>query len=105
VTSSLHNAPEQLVVPLEIPSGTGQKMSARVGYTRISTVAQTLDQQDAALEAAGVSNIFADTMSGARDDRPGLAALIEYVRSGDTVGDVNLNWPQADGALNPPFPR
>ena len=24
-------------------------------------------------------------MSGARDDRPGLAALMEYVREGDTV--------------------
>ena len=24
-------------------------------------------------------------MSGARDDRPGLAALMEYVRQGDTV--------------------
>jgi hypothetical protein len=48
-------------------------------------VAQTLDQQTVALEAAGVSQIFADTMSGARDDRPGLAALLDYVREGDTV--------------------
>ncbi|MGO9381167.1 MAG: recombinase family protein [Mycobacterium sp.] len=58
---------------------------ARVGYTRVSTVAQTLDQQSAALEAAGVTKMFSDTMSGARDDRPGLAALLDYVRSGDTV--------------------
>jgi DNA invertase Pin-like site-specific DNA recombinase len=57
----------------------------RVGYTRISTVAQTLDQQDAALTAAGVSKTFSDVMSGARDDRPGLAALLDYVREGDTV--------------------
>ncbi len=59
--------------------------SARVGYTRVSTVAQTLDQQNSALEAAGVTKVFSDTMSGARDDRPGLAALMEYVRPGDTV--------------------
>jgi DNA invertase Pin-like site-specific DNA recombinase len=58
---------------------------ARVGYTRVSTVAQTLDQQNAALEAAGVTKMFSDTMSGARDDRPGLAALLDYVRPGDTV--------------------
>ena len=58
---------------------------ARVGYTRVSTVAQTLEQQDAALAAAGVSKTFSDTMSGAKDDRPGLAALMEYVRDGDTV--------------------
>jgi DNA invertase Pin-like site-specific DNA recombinase len=58
---------------------------ARVGYTRVSTLAQTLDQQNAALAAAGVAKTFSDTMSGARDDRPGLAALLGYVREGDTV--------------------
>jgi DNA invertase Pin-like site-specific DNA recombinase len=51
----------------------------------VSTVAQTLDQQNAALTAAGVTKTFSDTMSGARDDRPGLAALLDYVREGDTV--------------------
>jgi DNA invertase Pin-like site-specific DNA recombinase len=58
---------------------------SRVGYTRISTVAQTLEQQNAALEVAGVTKTFSDVMSGARDDRPGLAALMDYVRAGDTV--------------------
>ena len=58
---------------------------ARVGYVRVSTVAQTLEQQNAALEAAGVTKTFSDTMSGACDDRPGLAALLDYVREGDTV--------------------
>jgi DNA invertase Pin-like site-specific DNA recombinase len=57
----------------------------RVGYVRVSTIAQTLDQQNAALAAAGVTKTFSDTMSGARDDRPGLAALLDYVRDGDTV--------------------
>ncbi|WP_374023216.1 recombinase family protein [Mycobacterium sp. HNNTM2301] len=57
----------------------------RIGYTRVSTVMQTLDQQNAALEAAGTTKTFSDTMSGARDDRPGLAALMEYLREGDTV--------------------
>ncbi len=57
----------------------------RVGYVRVSTIAQTLDQQTAALAAADVTKTFSDTMSGARDDRPGLAALLDYVREGDTV--------------------
>lgn len=57
----------------------------RIGYTRVSTVAQTLEQQNSALEAAGVTKIFSDVMSGARDDRPGLAALLDYVREGDAV--------------------
>lgn len=57
----------------------------RIGYTRVSTVAQTLDQQNEALAAAGVTKMFSDTMSGARDNRPGLAALLDYVREGDSV--------------------
>jgi hypothetical protein len=32
--------------------------SARVGYTRVSTVSQTLDQQQTALDAAGVVKRF-----------------------------------------------
>ena len=57
----------------------------RTGYVRVSTIAQTLDQQNTALAAAGVTKTFSDTMSGAKDDRPGLVALLDYVREGDTV--------------------
>ncbi|UCZ63608.1 recombinase family protein [Mycolicibacterium phocaicum] len=63
----------------------GQPQGQRIGYVRVSTVAQTLEQQQAALDAAGVDKTFSDTMSGARDDRPGLASLLSYVREGDTV--------------------
>lgn len=62
-----------------------QQPGQRIGYIRVSTVAQTLEQQQAALEAAGVVKVFQDVMSGARDDRPGLAELMAYVREGDTV--------------------
>jgi DNA invertase Pin-like site-specific DNA recombinase len=69
-----------------LPETTPEMIHAgRIGYTRVSTVAQTLEQQDAALAAAGVTKTFSDVMSGARDDRPGLAALMDYVREGDTV--------------------
>jgi DNA invertase Pin-like site-specific DNA recombinase len=64
---------------------TSLNAGVRVGYVRVSTIAQTLDQQNAALAAAGVIKTFSDTMSGAKDDRPGLAALMDYVREGDTV--------------------
>lgn len=57
----------------------------RIGYVRVSTVSQTLEQQQAALDAAGVTKTFSDTMSGSRDDRPGLIELLAYVREGDTV--------------------
>lgn len=62
-----------------------QKPGQRIGYVRVSTVAQTLDQQQAALKTSGVVKTFQDVMSGARDDRPGLAELMAYVRDGDTV--------------------
>jgi DNA invertase Pin-like site-specific DNA recombinase len=48
-------------------------------------VPQTLAQQNEALAAAGVVKTFSDMMSGARDDRPGLAEPMTYVREGDTV--------------------
>jgi DNA invertase Pin-like site-specific DNA recombinase len=54
-------------------------------------VAQTLEQQEAALKAAGVVKMFLDNMSGAHDDRPGLFALMEYVRAGDTVAVWKLD--------------
>jgi DNA invertase Pin-like site-specific DNA recombinase len=67
------------------PDVNGQTVGQRIGYTRVSTVSQTLDQQNTALESAGVTRTFSDTMSGARDDRPGLAELMAYVRERDTV--------------------
>lgn len=64
---------------------TQQSTGTSIGYTRVSTLSQTLDQQNEALAANGVTKVFSDVMSGGRDDRPGLAALLEYVREGDTV--------------------
>jgi len=51
----------------------------------VSTSHQSLDQQLDALHAVGVAKVFTDTGSGARNDRPGLAELMSYTRSGDTV--------------------
>jgi DNA invertase Pin-like site-specific DNA recombinase len=62
-----------------------------LGYARVSTSHQTLDQQIDALTAAGVERIFEDKMSGTRDDRPGLAALFDYAREGDTITVVALD--------------
>jgi DNA invertase Pin-like site-specific DNA recombinase len=62
-----------------------------LGYARVSTDHQSLDQQHDALAAAGVDRVFTDKMSGTRDDRPGLAALLDYARDGDTVVVVALD--------------
>lgn len=61
------------------------------GYARVSTASQSLDQQHDALNVAGVERIFDDKMSGARDDRPGLAAMMDYVREGDVIVVVALD--------------
>ena len=66
---------------VDLPPATGQL----VGYIRVSTDHQTQDAQRDALQALGVSRIFADKMSGARDDRTGYRALLDYVRPGDTI--------------------
>lgn len=66
-------------------------MSQQLGYARVSTSQQTIDQQLDALSGAGVTKTFHDVMSGARDDRPGLLALLDYARSGDCVTVVALD--------------
>lgn len=66
-------------------------MSQQLGYARVSTSQQTLDQQLDALERAGVQRTFHDVMSGAREDRPGLLALMDYARPGDSVTVVALD--------------
>lgn len=59
-----------------------------VGYARVSTDHQSLDAQRDALERAGCVGVFTDQLSGVREDRPGLAGLLDYVRDGDVVGRV-----------------
>jgi DNA invertase Pin-like site-specific DNA recombinase len=63
-------------------------MTATLGYARISTTGQDLTAQQTALAAAGVDDerVFTDELSGAVGTaRPGLAELLEYARTGDTV--------------------
>jgi DNA invertase Pin-like site-specific DNA recombinase len=60
-----------------------------VGYCRVSVAddRQTTDLQRDALVAAGVDqrNIYEDRASGAKDDRPGLRACLDYLREGDIL--------------------
>ncbi|MBZ2197383.1 recombinase family protein [Occultella gossypii] len=62
-----------------------------VEYARVSTDHQQLAAQEYLLRAQGCERIFTDTMSGVREDRPGLAQLLDYVRPGDTVVVVALD--------------
>ena len=57
-----------------------------VGYARVSTNAQELALQLDALGKAGCDRIFENKgVSGAETTRPGLDALMAYVRKGDVV--------------------
>lgn len=60
-----------------------------VGYMRVSSESdwQTTDLQRDALLAAGVDSrhIFENHASGAKDDRPGLAKVLEFVHPADVL--------------------
>src|SRR5207253_5435293 len=60
-------------------------MPRLLGYARVSTAEQNLDLQRDALERAGCERIFADTASGALDDRPQLAKAMGALRAGDAL--------------------
>jgi DNA invertase Pin-like site-specific DNA recombinase len=68
---------------------------AQLGYARVSTGNQSLDQPVDALTAAGVdgSRVYSDKLSGTstRELRPGLAALLDYAREGDAIVVVGID--------------
>jgi DNA invertase Pin-like site-specific DNA recombinase len=58
-----------------------------LGYARVSATRQSLQRQLDALATAGISTdrIYSDKRTGTTVDRPGLTALIDYAREGDTI--------------------
>jgi DNA invertase Pin-like site-specific DNA recombinase len=58
---------------------------AAIGYARVSTTDQDLALQLDALAKAGCTRVFEDKASGAKADRPGLAAALGFVREGDIL--------------------
>lgn len=60
-------------------------MGAKIGYYRCSTVDQNPDRQKKILRDRGCEKIFSDMQSGKDMNRPGLKAMLEYIREGDTL--------------------
>jgi DNA invertase Pin-like site-specific DNA recombinase len=73
------------------PAVTGTQL----GYARVSTGHQSLDQQVDALTDAGVdpARVYSDKLSGTstREQRTGLAALLDYARDGDAIVVVGID--------------
>ncbi|ETK42522.1 resolvase [Pseudomonas fluorescens FH5] len=60
-------------------------MTHLIGYARVSTQGQNLEQQRAQLTALNCARIFEEKMSGAKRDRPELTRMLDHLRSGDVV--------------------
>jgi DNA invertase Pin-like site-specific DNA recombinase len=58
---------------------------ARLGYARVSTDDQTMDLQKDALRLAGCLDIYEETASGKRQERPALAHVLRACREGDVL--------------------
>ncbi len=66
---------------------------ALIGYARVSTreEGQVFDRQIDAFKVAGCDRVFEDRASGVRADRPGLAACLDYLRTGDVLLVLDLD--------------
>lgn len=56
---------------------------SKIGYVRVSSRDQNMDRQVENLK--GVFKVFSDKLSGKSTDRPGLKALLSFIREGDIV--------------------
>ena len=69
----------------------GGVMGDALGYARVSTGDQDVAGQMLRLEQAGAIKVFTDVRSGRSMDKPGLIALLDYARRGDTLAVVRLD--------------
>jgi DNA invertase Pin-like site-specific DNA recombinase len=69
----------------------GGTMGDILGYARVSTGDQDVAGQELRLRQAGAIRVFTDVRSGRSMHRPGLGALLDYTRRGDTLAVVRLD--------------
>ncbi|MFC7478317.1 recombinase family protein [Dankookia sp. GCM10030260] len=62
-----------------------------LGYARVPTGDQGVAGQELRLREAGAIQVFSDVRSGRSVERPGLGALLDYARCGDTLTIVRLD--------------
>lgn len=59
-----------------------------IGYARVSTDDQHLDNQRSAFRAAGCKRIYEEKISGVKRNRPELTKLLDHLREGDPLGQA-----------------
>jgi DNA invertase Pin-like site-specific DNA recombinase len=62
-----------------------------IGYARVSTDDQHLDNQRMALRAAGCQRFYEEKISGAKRERPELIRLLDHLREGDVLVVTRLD--------------
>jgi len=72
-------------------AGVAAERQNLIAYLRVSSEAQDTQLQRDALVAAGCVKFFEDKISSRKAERPGLAAALEYLRSGDTLAVWKLD--------------
>ena len=58
---------------------------AKIGYVRCSSADQNPARQEQILKQAGCKKVFSDMLSGKDRNRPGLQAMLDYIREGDVL--------------------
>jgi len=62
-----------------------------IGYARVSTDDQHLDNQRIALRAAGCQRIYEEKISGAKRERPEHTRVLDHLREGDVLVATRLD--------------
>lgn len=63
----------------------------KLGYARVSTPKQSLENQISNLEKSECEKIFSDVVTGSKSSRPGFLQLQNNLRSGDVVTITSLD--------------
>jgi DNA invertase Pin-like site-specific DNA recombinase len=64
---------------------------AKVGYGRISSIDQSLDEQKSKLDENGCEKVFLDKHTDTSVDGPRLTEVLNYVRHGDSLVITRLD--------------
>jgi len=64
---------------------------AKVGYGRINSIDQSLDDQQSKLVENGCEKVFLDNHTGMAADGPRLKEVLNYVRQGDSLVITTLD--------------